>query len=221
MPIIFSAKLDGSEAVRYTHVSLVTFYLRQARAHAISARSISGEEEQFSESLLAVILAALCLEAFANETGENVLPNCDVNDFLVSRRRYRKPKGLGSVSWKVITVFEKKWAHVLSHDCPHLQDVESLFEMRNALVHYAFGESAAKSYLPPPTSTANEATGEFMTTFNLMQQPTRIEAPLVAHVNAGAAARAYNTALQVLKLWNQKANAPAGALSGHEELAEA
>jgi hypothetical protein len=31
MPTVFSAKLDGSQSVRYHHVSLVAFYLRQAR----------------------------------------------------------------------------------------------------------------------------------------------------------------------------------------------
>jgi hypothetical protein len=63
MPTVFSAKLDGSLAVRYHHVSLVTFYLRQTRSRALAAAAIPPGEEQFSEALLAIICAALCLDA--------------------------------------------------------------------------------------------------------------------------------------------------------------
>jgi hypothetical protein len=154
-------------------------------------------EKQFSESLLAVIFAALCLEGFVNEMGENMLPSSDLQDFLMSRRKYQKPEGIGSVSWKLITAFDKQWSHGLLPDDPLVRDVESLFEMRNALVHYKLGESAAKSYLPPPARVANEATGEVMTVFDFIQRPTRVDEPLVNRVNPGAATRAYNAALRV------------------------
>jgi hypothetical protein len=175
-------------------------------------------EELFSEALLAVILAALCLEAFVNEMGEEILPSADLKDFLMSRRKYQKPDGIGAVSWKIITIFDKKWSYTLSPGDQLLQDVESLFDLRNALVHYKLGESAARSYLLPPTRIANEETGEVMTTFDFMQRATRVEQPLVSRVNTGAAVQAYNAALRVLKLWNEKADAPRDALSAHEEL---
>jgi hypothetical protein len=220
MPTIFSAKLDGTESVRYEHVSLVVFYLRQSRARATAAASMPRSEEQFAEALLAIILAALCLEAFANELGENILDSGELEDFLRCRRKYQKPDGRGSVAWKLSVVFEKKWGHILSGDSELLNEIESLFGMRNALVHYKLGESAAKAYLPPAQIISNPETGEVMTVFDFVQRPTRIEEPLISRVNAGAAARAYNTALRALKLWNEKAGAPGDALSPHEELPE-
>lgn len=150
MPVVFSAKLDGSEAVRFSHVSLVIFYLRQARARAVAASSLPPGEEQFGEALLAIILAALCLEAFANEWGENILESSELADFMKCRRAYRMPRGIGSVAWKLSIVFEKKWGLTLPRDAGLLPEVDALFDMRNALVHYKLSESAAKTYLPPP-----------------------------------------------------------------------
>jgi len=220
MPTVFSAKLDGSEAVRFTHISLVVFYLRQSRARAIAAASISSGEEQFAEALLAVILAALCLEAFANECGEDIFDGGELSDFLRCRRGHQKPDGIGSVAWKLNTVFEKKWKHSLLGSSDVLQDVEALFELRNALVHYKLGESAAKTYLPPPEQFANPETGDFLTVIDFELQPTRFEEPLVRRVNPASAAHAYNTALVVLKLWNEKAGAPPEALAAHAVLSE-
>jgi hypothetical protein len=48
-------------------------------------------------------------------------------------------------------LFEQKWSHKLLPQDQLVCDVESLFELRNALVHYKLGESAARTYLPPPT----------------------------------------------------------------------
>lgn len=73
-------------------------------------------EEQFAETLLAVILAALCLEAFANEWGENILESGELDDFLGCRRKYKKPHGQGSVAWKIRVVFEKKWGAFFPDD---------------------------------------------------------------------------------------------------------
>lgn len=218
MPTIFSAKLDGSEAVRYAHVSLVAFYLRQCREKAVAAAALSPCEEQFAQSLLTVILAALCLEALANEAGENSLPSEELKDFLMSRRKHRMPDGLGSVAWKLMTVFERKWSHALARDCSLILEIEALFDVRNELVHYKLGDSAAKTYLPPPARIADEETGTVMTVIDFIQKPIRIEPPLVARVNAKVAARAYDTALSVIRLWNEKAGAPPGTLSAHTPL---
>jgi hypothetical protein len=220
MPIVFSAKLDGSEAVRFDHVSLVTFYLRQARTRAVAASALPIGEEQFGEALLAVILAALCLESFANEWGENILGSSDLADFMKCRRAYQKPDGIGSVAWRLSIVFDKKWGFVLPRDTGLLAEVDALFDIRNALVHYKLGESAAKSYLPPPAQISNPETGGFMTVIDFELAPTRIDAPLIRRVNALTAARAYNTALHAVKFWNEKAGAPADALSAHTTLPE-
>ena len=59
MPIIFSAQLDGSPAVRYQPVSLVAFYLREARAHVSQALKLPRGEGHFAEALSPV--ARTCL----------------------------------------------------------------------------------------------------------------------------------------------------------------
>jgi hypothetical protein len=220
MPVVFSAKLDGSEAVRFSHVSLVAFYLRQSRSRAVAASSLPTGEEQFSEALLAVILAALCLEAFANEWGENVIESNELADFMKCRRAYRMPEGMGTVAWKLSIVFEKKWGLTLPRDTGLLHEVDALFDTRNALMHYKLGESAAKTHLPPPAQISDPETGAFMTVIDFELAPTRFEEPLVRRVNATLAARSYNTALRAVKLWNEKAGAPAHALSAHTELPE-
>lgn len=197
------------------------FFLRQARTRAVAAAALKPAEDQVAESLLAIILSALCLEAFANETGENVLAASELKDFLMCRRKFKKRGGLGTVSWKLVNVFERKWSFAWLPEDPLLKDVESLFELRNALVHYKLGESAAKTFLPPPTRLTNQETGEVMISFDFMQAPTHVEAPLVSRLNAATAARSYNTAARVLRLWNEKAHAPAGKLSAHQDLPEA
>jgi hypothetical protein len=221
MPVIFSAKLDGSEAVRYTHVSLVAFYLRQARLHAVSAASMPRDEQQFAAAVHAVIMSALCLEAFANEIGETVFSEQELDDFLRSRRRHKKRDGIaGLVTWKIISLFEEKWGHLLLPDTELVQTIESLFELRNSLVHYKLSESSAKAYLPPPARIATDEVGGSMTVFDFMQPASRVEEPLVARVTSKTAIESYNTALRTLKLWNQLASAPDGALSAHQELIE-
>ena len=59
MPVIFSAKLDGPPAVRCQPVSLVVFYLREARAHVSRALELPRGEGHFAEAMLAVVLSAL------------------------------------------------------------------------------------------------------------------------------------------------------------------
>jgi hypothetical protein len=217
MPVIFSAQLDGSPAVRYQPVSLVVFYLRQARAHVSRALELPRGESHFAEAMLAVVLSALCLEAFANEAGEELVPTGELADFLKGRNAFREPQGLGSVARKLVIVFEKKWSHGLRSGRELMNDIQVLFGLRNALVHYNVGKSAAKAFLPPVPTIRDPDSGVCMTVFDFEQRATHMEPALVGRVDAKAAARGYNTAVRVLKLWNEKFGAPANALSGHPE----
>src|ERR1700684_4147283 len=97
--------------------------------------------------------------------GENILPDAELRDFLMSRKAFRKPDGLGSVSWKVTILIERQWSQRFERDDALVRDIEALFELRNALVHYKLGESAAKSHLPPPVQVATEETRHVMTVF--------------------------------------------------------
>src|ERR1700733_14275142 len=220
MPVVFSAKLDGSEAVRHVHVSLVAFYLRQARRHAITSTSLSRSDEQFSESLLAVILSALCLEAFSNEMAEGVFGENVLSDFFKLRRRFKKPSQyLSSVTWKIACLFETQWSHSLATDAQLVRDIESLFELRNSLVHYKLTKSAARLHLPPPAQIPVDG-GGVMTVIDFEQPPTRIEKPLAAVVDAKMARESYNLGVRVLQLWNRLAMAPEGALASHQFLTD-
>jgi hypothetical protein len=221
MPIVFSAKLDGSEAVRHYHISLVAFYLREARRHALACASMpKGEESHFSEGLLAILLSALCLEAFSNEMAESVIAEHELPDFFKMRRRFRKPSAYrSSVTWKTACLFEAKWAHALDTDTLLVSRIESLFELRNALVHYNLTASAGRMHLPAPAQIPVEG-GGMMTVIDFEQTATRVEKPLISTVDAKSAKQSYNTSLAVIRLWNRLANAPAGALSAHQELTD-
>jgi hypothetical protein len=167
-------------------------------------------------------MSALCLEAFSNEIAEAVFSEQELDDFLRSRRQHKKRDGIVAlVTSKIISLFDAKWAHLLLPKTELVQQIELLFELRNSLVHYKLSESAAKAYLPPPARIATDEVGGSMTVFDFMHPATRVEEPLVARVTSKAAIESYNTALRTLKLWNQLANAPAGALSAHQELIEA
>ena len=217
MPVIFSAQLDGSSAVRYQPVSLVVFYLREARAHVSRMLELPRGERHFAEAMLTVVLSALCLEAFANEAGEELVPAGELADFLNGRKNYREPRGLGSVARKLVIVFEKRWSHDLRSGTELMDDIQVLFGLRNALVHYNVGKSAAKAFLPPVPMIRDPDSGACMTVFDFEQRATHVEPALVGRVDAKAAARGYNTAVRVLKLWNERFGAPANALSGHPE----
>jgi hypothetical protein len=217
MPVIFSAQLDGSPAVRYQPVSLVVFYLRQVRSHVTRAQESPRGEGHLAEAMLAVVLSALCLEAFANEAGEDLVPAAELTDFLKGRKAYREPRGLGSVARKLVILFGKKWSHDLRSNTELMDEIRVLFGLRNALVHYNVGESAAKAFLQPVPMIRDPDSGVCMTVLDFEQRATRMEPALVGRVDAKAAARGYNTAVRVLRLWNEKSGAPANALSGHPE----
>ena len=221
MPIVFSAKLDGSEAIRHLHISLVTFYLRQARRHAMASASIPKEDDQhFAESVIAVLFSALCLEAFSNEMAEEVISEQDLPDFWKMRRRFRTPKQYrSSVTWKLACLFETQWSHSLASDAGLVRRIESLFELRNSLVHYNLTNSAGHVHLPAPSQIPVEG-GGFMTVIDFAQPATRVEKPLISTVDDKTARDSYNTGLIVLQLWNRLAKAPESALAAHQELTD-
>lgn len=209
MPTVFSAKLDGSEAVRYFHVSLVVYYLRQASIHAKCAAVATDSDEMFKDSLLTIIFASFCLEAFTNEMIENVFGDAKLDE-------YRKKERSMSVGSKLQLLFREKWSVELSTQELLLNDINELFYLRNKLVHYKFSESAAKAYMPPVETRPVDGGGS-MTMIDFMKQPTRIEPSLMESTDKHEAVKSYNTALRVIKLWNKKAGAPPDALASFNE----
>jgi hypothetical protein len=216
MPTVFTAKLDGSAAVRYFPISLAVFHLRHAFLHATAAQRATEGEPKFKEALLSIVFASLCLEAFANEMAEETLKPDELEDFFWLRRQFRSKVRAPSVVSKIRLLFERRWSAKLSLQASPLKELGELFDLRNLLVHYRLTESAAKTYLPRG-SIRTESDGASVTQIDLTTQPTRVEPSLVEKVNERRAADSYNAALRVLKAWNGYAGAPADALSSFSE----
>jgi len=216
MPTVFTAKLDGSAAVRYFPVSLAVFHLRHASVHATAAACATEGEPRFKEALLSIVFASLCLESFANEMAEQTLKPDELEDFFWLRRQFRSKVRVPSVASKIRLLFERRWSAKLSPQASPLNEVVELFDIRNLLVHYRLTESAARTYLPLGSiRTASDGTS--VTKIDLTTPPTRVEPSLVERVNERRAADSYNAALRVLKAWNSYAGAPADALSSFSE----
>ena len=145
------------------------------------------------------------------------MPAGELTDFLKGRKACREPRGLGSVARKLVIVFGKKWLHDVRSNTELMDDIQVLFGLRNALVHYNLGESAAKAFLKPVPMMRDPDSGVCMTVFDFEQRATHVEPALVGRVEAKAAARGYNTVVRVLKLLKELCGAPANALSGHPE----
>jgi hypothetical protein len=217
MPIVFSAKLDGSEATRYYHVPLASFYLRQAALHASTAIQATEEEPKFKEALLAIIFSSLCLEAFANEMAETKLEGDELEDFFWLRGKYKnKGRGAGA-AFKIKLLFDFHWSVDLSLQESPLREADELFSLRNELVHYKLTKAAGRAYMPQGETRITEG-GGFVTTFDLMREPKRVEVPVVAKINERSAVDSYNAALRIIRRWNAEAGAPADELKSFSEM---
>ncbi len=217
MPIVFKMKLDGSEGIRYFHVSLSVFHLKQALHHAqaaIDAANPEGETK-FKESLLAIVFASLCLETFANEMAEGKFSDKELEDFSRLQGKFKIRGRATSVASKLKLLFNLYWAMDLSIEQSPLKEVEELYRVRNDLVHYKFSKSAGKAYLP--VGTCEVGNGQFMTTLDFGRQPTHVEPSLVEMINAHEAAKSYNAALRIIKLWNERAGAPPDSMPSFGE----
>ncbi|MDO9178703.1 MAG: hypothetical protein Q7U16_10400 [Agitococcus sp.] len=207
MPIVFSAKLDGSNAERRQHYPMVMFYLSHAHNSAFKSVRARRPPKKFNESMFAIIFAAMCLEAFVNERAESVINSDEIDDFLHFRKKYNKPKGEHGVVVKLVRIFDLAFSQQLPQVL--LDDCVCLFELRNSLVHYKLEETAMKWILPPVKQ--EEGMGFCI---DFMQRPIAVEAPLVAKINPASAARAYNAARQVIQLWNDLNGAPPESIAG-------
>ncbi len=210
MVTVLTAKLDGTEAIRYFPVSLVAFFLTEAALHAGVASKVPDEARRFKESLLAILFSSLCLEAFCNEMAENCLSKAD------RERVFGRKSGL-SVAQRLQFLIQRQFSVNLTLDDPPLQRVRDLFRKRNALVHYKLEEAAGKAKVRSELQVIGAGS---VTSIDLNAGPIWIQRPFVERVDALEAAVAYNTALRFLKFWNGKAAAPPDSPAGFEELLE-
>lgn len=205
MPIIFEAKMDGSNAVRYFHFSLIRFYLDQAYEHAIKSKVEHEEMLLSASSIIGIMFSAMALEAFANEQSEDVIPKEEINDFVRLRKAYKQKERETSLTAKLRILFECKYSHSLGEE--HRNGIEELVSLRNNLVHYKFSELAGKHILPPAKQTKLD-NGQTVTTINFMEQPELVEPPFILRVGGDAAANCFNIALSVINSWGSLSGEP-------------
>lgn len=118
---------------------------------------------------------------------------------------------------KLKHLFQKRLAFALHSEQSPLKEVKELFRVRNSLVHYRLHETAAKAYIPPPERRDFDD-GSSMIAIDFTKQPLRVEPSLVERINESEAAKAYNAALRIIKLWNARAGAPPDTLSNLVEM---
>lgn len=199
MPVLFESKLDGSNAIRYFHYSLIRLYLDQAHEHALKARD-GDRDHLLASSIITIMFSAMSLEAFANEISEDLIPNEEVNDFVRLRKAYKQKEQESSLVAKLRILFERKHKEALSAE--QINNIEALVTLRNNLVHYKLSELAGKYILPPPKQT-RLGDNLSMVTLDFTQTPERVEPPFINLVNDGAALRSFNTALNIINTWGR------------------
>lgn len=214
MPTIYEAKFDGSNGVRYFHISLVRLYLDQAYKYALEVKR-NGDENMLASAITAIVFSAMALEAFINEVSEDVIDKEELNQFIRFKRPYKMEGGEGSVCAKYRIIFEKKFNHVLEEEVK--KSIKALIELRNNLVHYKLTELAGKFIMPPVKHTPT-GDGGIMSTLDFMVKPERVEPPFISKVHPKAAVNSFNTALFVINKWGEMLGAK-DYVPGLEEIA--
>jgi len=197
MPVIYEAKIDGSNAIRYFHFSLIRLYLDQAYEHALKSKD-DDEDRLLASSIIAIMFSAMALEAFANEISEDLIPKEELNDFVRLRKAYKQKEQESSLVAKLRILFERKHNHSLSTE--QINSIETLVVFRNNLVHYKLSELAGK-YIMPPARQTQLGENRSMITLDFMLKPEGVEPPFIQHVNIEAALSSFNTALSIINTW--------------------
>jgi hypothetical protein len=198
MVTIFEGSIDD-ECIRYEHHSLVLFYLDQAERYADDALKNHAEGRLQSDSIVAIVFAAMCIEAFVNETAEGVFRKEDLDDFSFLRGKLKKRGKSSSLTKKLVLIFQETFRVVPPRSI--LDSVEELVRLRNNLIHYKLTDTATKIIYPPLAQTET-SDGQKMTTVDFVQEPKKVIPPFVQTVTGSAAKRSVNTAISVLDLWN-------------------
>lgn len=200
MATIYEAKMDGSPAVRYFHVPTVKYYLIFALEAATSSLDDADERETLRRSISAILFAAMTIEAFLNDMAEDVVPPGEKDDFHRMRRKYQKPAGTSSVSHKLNWLLSLKFDRKASDQL--VEKIDHLAEIRNTLVHYQPADTAGKYILPPPKKTFAEDGGGYIS-ISFIEKPLRVDPPFIQKINPASACDSYNTAVDVLRFWDE------------------
>ena len=207
MVTVFEGSVDD-DCVRYEHHSLVIFYLSQAERYADIAVKNHAVGRLQSDSIVAIVFAAMCIEEFINETAEGIFKKEDIDDFYFLRGEFKKRGKASSLSKKLVLIFQEAF----QFDMPQsiLDSVEELVSLRNNLVHYKLTDTATRIIYPPLAQTIT-SDGGMMTTVDFMQEPKRVIPPFVQTVTGDAAERSLKTAISVIELWDEQVKGTRGA----------
>lgn len=198
MATIFSAKLDGSEAVRYFHVPIVGFYLGTARDYARSSLELDNGDVRLRKVICAVTFSSMALEALINEAADDVIPSNEKVAFDKGQKPHKKAANQSLVKFKYVTLIEMYKGSLVPPEV--LSGIDELIDIRNTLVHYKPMDTAGKHILNPPTSTPT-ADGKIMTSISFIEKPRRIEAPFIQRLSPEVAVNSYNTAVRAIRCW--------------------
>lgn len=201
MPVIYEGKTDGSNGVRYIHISLVRFYLDQAHENAVKAKIEHQDGVLLPASIIGILFSAMSVEAFVNEICEDVIPTDAINDFIRLRKKYKKAKGESSVGAKVRILFEEKFHKVVPDEIR--AEIEETVSLRNNLSHYKLSELAAKLIMPAVAETPSLDGGLSMYSVDFTAEPERVEPPFVQRVTGLAAVECFNSALRLINYWGE------------------
>ncbi|MFM1897361.1 MAG: hypothetical protein RLZZ385_2435 [Pseudomonadota bacterium] len=206
MPLIYEAKMDGSNAVRYFHLSLVRFYLDLAYEYSLKSKKEHKDGVLLASSIIGILFSSMSLEAFVNEVSESVIPKNELNDFIRLRKKYKKGKGESSVTTNLKILFKLKFGENVDPEA--IEGIETTMDLRNNLAHYKLSELAGK-YILPPVKKIESANGQIMHAIDFTVQPEKVEPPFVQKVTSTAAINCFNSSLGIIKKW--------GALQGEED----
>jgi hypothetical protein len=204
MPTIFEAKA-GENSVHYIQHSLIRFYIDQSHSNALIALKNHQSNIMQAESIVAIMFAAMTLEAFVNEIAEDVVEEPNLNDFFRLRKEYRIENGESSLTAKIRILFHLK--HNLLPDETLKEQIGMLVTIRNNLIHYRLSDLAGKRILPPMKKEAMPD-GTYMTSIDFMAAAENVVPPFIQKITGMAAAESFNTALSLLKTWGELAGEP-------------
>jgi hypothetical protein len=191
--------LDGTNGVQYVHVPIASLYLQIARDHAQSAKRAPDDEQALKDSIVAVALAVMSIEALINQIAEEVIPDAERNDFIRFKGPFRSKSGSGSsIKNKLVALVARRTVNPI--DAGLLTRLEALVSLRNDLVHYKLMDTARKVIMCPVKPSISTE-GVFSLSINLLAKPERVEAPLIEKLTPGAAVEAANVALEIFRLW--------------------
>lgn len=198
MPVVFEANSDGTNSRWYKHHSLVRFYLDQAYTFSLKARDEHFEGAMMASSIIGILFSAMSLEAFCNETAEDIISEHELNDFQFCRGRFkaRNSSAVSKLDYLFSETFEKGLPVQLK------QKATNIFSIRNNLSHYKLSEMATVYEGPTIGNRSENPKSPLIVDFEAEVKKTN--PALVERITGVAAVESFNTALDIITEWGKR-----------------